>query len=171
MGLPKQGKSETELFELLETFREGDMPWRDGRTWAYVYDPGPEAEAVIKRAFSLYLQENGLDPTVFPSAMHLENEVVGVAVELLHGGEQVVGSFTSGGTESILCAVKAARDFARAERPGSDGARTAAARDGACVVPEGGALPGAHAGDGAGRSRRPSAPIPRRCARRSRPTP
>jgi glutamate/tyrosine decarboxylase-like PLP-dependent enzyme len=93
------------------------MPWRDGRTWAYVYDPGPEAEAVLKRAFTMYLTENGLDPTVFPSAMHMENEVIGIAVDLLHGDDQVVGSFTSGGTESILCAVKAARDWARQERP------------------------------------------------------
>jgi sphinganine-1-phosphate aldolase len=117
MGLPKQGMKERELFEALERYREHDMPWRDGRTWAYIYDPGPEAEAVIKRAFSMYLTENGLDPTVFPSAMHMENDVLGIAVELLHGDDQVVGSFTSGGTESILCAVKAARDWARQERP------------------------------------------------------
>jgi glutamate/tyrosine decarboxylase-like PLP-dependent enzyme len=108
---------EKTLFETLEGYRQNDMPWRDGRTWAYIYDPGPEAEAVIKRAFAMYLTENGLDPTVFPSAMHMENDVIGIAVDLLHGDEHVVGSFTSGGTESILCAVKAARDWARAERP------------------------------------------------------
>lgn len=117
MRLPKQGKGERELFEALERFREDDMPWRSGRTWAYVYDPGPEAEAVIQRAFGLYLTENGLDPTVFPSAMKLENDVIGIAARLLHGDEEVVGSFTSGGTESIFCAVKAARDRAREQRP------------------------------------------------------
>jgi glutamate/tyrosine decarboxylase-like PLP-dependent enzyme len=116
MRLPKQGLGERELFETLERFRADDLPWRTGRTWAYVYDPGPEAEAVIQRAFGMYLTENGLDPTVFPSAMKLENDVLGIAVGLLHGDEQVVGSFTSGGTESILCAVKAARERARAER-------------------------------------------------------
>jgi glutamate/tyrosine decarboxylase-like PLP-dependent enzyme len=108
---------EKTIFETLEGYRQNDMPWRDGRTWAYIYDPGPEAEAVIKRAFTMYLTENGLDPTVFPSAMHMENDVIGIAVDLLHGDEHVVGSFTSGGTESILCAVKAARDWARALRP------------------------------------------------------
>ncbi len=117
MGLPKKGRDESELFATLEQYRRDDMPWRDGRTWAYIYDPGPEAEAVIKRAFTAYLTENGLDPTVFPSAMHLENDVIGIAVDLLHGDDQVVGSFTSGGTESIFCAVKAARDLARQERP------------------------------------------------------
>jgi glutamate/tyrosine decarboxylase-like PLP-dependent enzyme len=117
MRLPKQGRRESELFEILERFREGDMPWRNGRTWAYVYDPGPEAEAVIKRAFAAYLTENGLDPTVFPSAMRMENEVIGIAADLLHGDAAAVGSFTSGGTESIFCAVKAARDYARERRP------------------------------------------------------
>jgi sphinganine-1-phosphate aldolase len=115
--LPKQGQGERDLFETLEGFREDDLPWRTGRTWAYVYDPGPEAEAVIQRAFAMYLTENGLDPTVFPSALKLENDVIGIAVDLLHGDEHVVGSFTSGGTESILCAVKAARDRARERQP------------------------------------------------------
>jgi glutamate/tyrosine decarboxylase-like PLP-dependent enzyme len=50
--------------------------------------------------------------------MKLENDVMGIAVGLLHGDDEVVGSFTSGGTESILCAVKAARDRAREQRPG-----------------------------------------------------
>ncbi len=116
MPIPERGLSEEQLFEILDRYREHDMPWRDGRTWAYIYDPGPEAEAVIKRAFTMYLTENGLDPTVFPSALQLENEVIAIARDILHGDEQVVGNFTSGGTESIICAVKAARDFARAER-------------------------------------------------------
>ncbi len=102
----------------LERFRQEDMPWRDGRTWAYVYDPGHEAEAVIKEAFASYLTENALDPTVFPSALRMENEVVAMAASHLAGDAGVVGNFTSGGTESIILAVKAARDFARAQRPG-----------------------------------------------------
>jgi hypothetical protein len=34
------------------------MPWRDGRTWAYIYDPGRDAEEVIKQAYMMYLTEN-----------------------------------------------------------------------------------------------------------------
>jgi glutamate/tyrosine decarboxylase-like PLP-dependent enzyme len=117
MQIPEHGLGREELFARLEGYREGDMPWRDGRTWAYVYDPGPEAEDVVKTAFSMYLSENGLDPTVFPSALRLETEVIDMARAHLRGDEQVVGSFTSGGTESIMLAVKAARDFARAHRP------------------------------------------------------
>lgn len=117
MRIPERGLGRQELFERLEAYGKDDMPWRNGRTWAYVYDPGPEAEEVIKRAFTLYLTENGLDPTVFPSALRMETEVVSMAASHLNGDDEVVGSFTSGGTESILLAVKAARDRARALRP------------------------------------------------------
>jgi glutamate/tyrosine decarboxylase-like PLP-dependent enzyme len=117
MRMPKEGWSESELFERMEAYRVNDMPWRDGRTWAYIYDPGREAEDVIKRAYMMFLTENGLDPTVFPSTLRFENEVVAMAAAHLNGDENVVGSFTSGGTESIMLAVKAARDYAREKRP------------------------------------------------------
>jgi glutamate/tyrosine decarboxylase-like PLP-dependent enzyme len=117
MRIPLRGLSREQLFAELESYRAGDVPWREGRVWAYVYDPGPDAERVIKDAFVSYLSENGLDPTAFPSALRLENDVVAMARAHLHGDDAVVGNFTSGGTESILCAVKAARDFARATRP------------------------------------------------------
>jgi sphinganine-1-phosphate aldolase len=53
---------------------------------------------------------NGLDPTAFPSLLAMENALVGAAAGLLGGGEPAVGSVTSGGTESLILAVKAARD-------------------------------------------------------------
>jgi glutamate/tyrosine decarboxylase-like PLP-dependent enzyme len=117
MEIPKRGWSRDQVFEQLERFREHDTPWREGRTWAYVYDPGREAEEVIKDAFSSYLSENGLDPTAFPSALQMENEVIAMAARHLNGDADVVGNFTSGGTESIMLAVKAARDQAREQRP------------------------------------------------------
>ena len=118
MKIPKRGWSREQIFEQLERFRENDTPWREGRTWAYVYDPGREAEAVIKDAFVSYLSENGLDPTAFPSALQMENDVVSMAARHLNGDADVVGNFTSGGTESIMLAVKAARDWAREHRRG-----------------------------------------------------
>ena len=117
MQIPRRGWSRNQIEKRLEEFRVNDTPWREGRTWAYVYDPGPEAEAVIKDAFTSYLGENGLDPTAFPSALQMENEVVAMAIDHLRGDENAVGTFTSGGTESLILAVKAARDFARENRP------------------------------------------------------
>jgi sphinganine-1-phosphate aldolase len=101
----------SEILGRLESLRANDLPTHGGRTWAYVYDSGlSEIDELASRAYMAYMSVNGLDPTVFPSLVRLENDVVSAAADLLHGDEQVVGTFTSGGTESCMLAVKAARD-------------------------------------------------------------
>jgi len=100
-----------EVLSRLEALRLNDLPTHGGRTWAYVYDSGlPEVDELASRAYLAYLPVNGLDPTVFPSLLRLENDVVAAAAALMHGDAGVVGTFTSGGTESCMLAVKAARD-------------------------------------------------------------
>ena len=58
-----------------------------------------------------------MDPTTFPSTMQMERQVVRITAELLQGDQEVVGHVTTGGTESIMLAVKTARDWARKNRP------------------------------------------------------
>ncbi len=114
--MPERGWSRERVMETLNAFRQGDLDWRGGRTFAYVYDGGKEAEEVCKEAFVSFMKENALDPTVFPSLLKIENDLIAIACAHLNAPEGAVGSFTSGGTESILCAIKAARDLARVER-------------------------------------------------------
>ncbi len=38
----------TDIFAQLEAMKANDAPWRTGRTFAYVYDAGPDVEAVAK---------------------------------------------------------------------------------------------------------------------------
>ena len=73
-----------------------------------VYDGGPEVREVAERAASLYLHENALNTKAFPSLRDIQSEVVGWTGSLLNGPDTVSGFLTSGGTESILVAVKAA---------------------------------------------------------------
>jgi len=105
----------------IEARREGigarDRDWRSGRVFGYVYQDGRDAREIGALAYTRFLTENALDPTVFPSALRFENDLLALAATHLHGDPDAVGSFTSGGTESILLAVKAARDHARATRP------------------------------------------------------
>lgn len=115
--IPETGLAEDEVFRRLTEFGRTDVPWRDGRTFAYIYDAGPEVERVAKRAYMQYLTENALDPTAYPSLRRMENELVAMAAAHLGGDANVVGNFTTGGTESIILAVKAARDRLRARRP------------------------------------------------------
>ncbi|CAN5498754.1 aminotransferase class V-fold PLP-dependent enzyme [soil metagenome] len=101
----------TDVLAALEKMREHDLPTHGGRTLAYVYDSGlAEADEVGRTALASYASSNGLDPTAFPSLLQMENELVGHAARLLDAPDTVVGSVTSGGTESILLAVQTARD-------------------------------------------------------------
>lgn len=118
MRIPDKGQSPEAVFEQVESFRVNDLPWRSGRAFSYVYSAGETIEAVGKRAYTAYLTENGLDPTAFQSLLRFENEVVSMCIDHLGGDADCVGSFTSGGTESILLAVKAARDAFFEAKPG-----------------------------------------------------
>ncbi len=117
MHIPETGRSREEIMQALEAYKAGDLPWKSGRVMAYVYDPGREVYDTARDAYMMFLSESGLDPTTFPSAMRLEREVVRMIINLVRGDEEVVGNMTSGGTESILLAMKTARDWARATRP------------------------------------------------------
>jgi glutamate/tyrosine decarboxylase-like PLP-dependent enzyme len=100
----------------LEAKRRDDVRWADGRTFGMIYDGGPAVHEVAERAARLYLHENALNTKAFPSLGAIQSEVVGWTADLLHGSESTAGFLTSGGTESILCAVLAARERAADER-------------------------------------------------------
>ncbi|MET8339173.1 aspartate aminotransferase family protein [Streptosporangium canum] len=108
MSLPEKGRDIEELLAEISRLKQDDLPVRGGKVTAYVYDTGrPEVHEAAARAYFEMLEVNTLDPTAFPSVVEMERQVVGAVAELLGGGS---GIFTSGGTESIMLAVKAARD-------------------------------------------------------------
>ncbi len=103
------------VLDTLRGLRDADPPTHGGHVLSYVYDPGrPDLDELAARAARLFQPVNGLDPTTFRSVARLERDVVAFARDVLHGDSEVVGAVTSGGTESCLLAVKAARDAWRA---------------------------------------------------------
>lgn len=95
----------------LRALRAQDPPTHGGRVLSYIYDSGrADLDELTARAAELFLPVNGLDPTTFASVATLERDLVRFGREILHGDGDVVGSVTSGGTESCLLAVKSARD-------------------------------------------------------------
>src|SRR5581483_885628 len=115
-ALPETGTPWPALQAEMDAYAQGDVRWRDGKTAVYVFNAGPDVERVQKEAYVRFMSENGLGPAAFPSLKRMEDEVVGFALELLHAPPGAAGTITSGGTDSIAMAVKAARDFARKER-------------------------------------------------------
>lgn len=116
--LPGRGTSGEQLLAEMEALRASDANWKEGRIWSLVYYPGEEVYDLLKKAYTMFFSENGLNPGAFPSLRKFETEVVAMAADLLGGGPGAAGTMTSCGTESIMMAVKTYRDRARAERPG-----------------------------------------------------
>ncbi len=114
--IPPQGRNQDELLAELESMRDGDARWKDGRVFSLVYHAGDEFSDFLKRAHNTFFSENALNPMAFPSLRRMERDVVRMTASMLRGGPDVVGTMTSGGTESILLAVKTYRDRARARR-------------------------------------------------------
>lgn len=122
--LPETGADETQILEWLKQQREREKPaWAQGRVSGTVYHGGDEHSRFLSQVYALHSQSNPLHADLFPSTVHFESEIVKMTARLLHGDpshpdpeQQVVGTVTSGGTESILLAMKTYRDWARTEK-------------------------------------------------------
>ena len=101
-----------DMFEFNEDADEPQAKTEPGITEINT-DSLKKKDAIIQMFFHAFMHENALNPMVFPSLKQFETEVVAMVANMLHGDGDVVGSVTSGGTESILMAVKTYRDRAR----------------------------------------------------------
>ena len=117
MCIPSQGRNAQSLLTEMAAFADEDVDYRGGRTWSLVYFVDDKHSKLLKDAYNLYFSTNALNPMAFRSLRKMEAEVVQMTASLLNGPDSCVGSMTSGGTESILLAVKACRDRARRRWP------------------------------------------------------
>src|SRR6202451_1307963 len=119
--MPAQGLPRDEVMAQLLAMKQEDQDWRGGRVFSLVYSAGDDVHELLSDALSLYSAENGLNVLAFPSIGTMQHDIVSNTATLLGAddpasGGGVEGYLTSGGTESILPAVKTARDVARADR-------------------------------------------------------
>ncbi len=123
------GRDPAAVLARLRELRSHDAPTHGGRLFSYVYDSGlPRLDRLAGEAAELARPLNGLDPTAFPSIAAMERDLVNFTRRALNGHRRplqgpVVGSVTSGGTESCLLAVKTARDIWRRAGRGRELAR------------------------------------------------
>ena len=115
--LPRKGRDREDLLAEMQAARQQDIHWQEGKAFSLVFEAGEDVLELLKEAYGMFFSENGLNPTAFPSLRKFETEVIAMAAGLLGGDAQVAGNMTSGGTESILLAVKTARDWARLHHP------------------------------------------------------
>ncbi|MCS6983742.1 MAG: aminotransferase class V-fold PLP-dependent enzyme [Leptospiraceae bacterium] len=121
-SLPPKGLAREEIWKLLSQMQQTEMGWQKGLASGAVYHGSPEHIALLNEAYSLFSQVNPLHFDLWPSASKMESEIISMAAHLFTENlspeekEEICGSITSGGTESIILAMKAYRDQAREER-------------------------------------------------------
>ncbi len=115
--LPAAGRSKDEILAEMEALCEIEKPrWQDGYASGAVYHGDAEHIAFLNRVYALNSQSNPLHSDLWPSATKYEAEIVSMVAHLLGAdatGDEICGTLSSGGTESILLAMKAYRDWAR----------------------------------------------------------
>jgi glutamate/tyrosine decarboxylase-like PLP-dependent enzyme len=111
--LPAKGRSAAAILDELDAMQAEDVDWKSGRAFSLAYYPGPDAYALGGEACARFQSSNALNTAAFPSLRRMQAEVVAMMADLLNGDSEAAGFMTSGGTESILLAVKAARERGR----------------------------------------------------------
>ncbi|HYH96839.1 MAG TPA: aspartate aminotransferase family protein, partial [Hyalangium sp.] len=124
--LPAQGRPQEEVLRELEQLEAREQGrWKEGRVSGAVYHGAEGHIAFVNRVYSLHSQSNPLHADLWPSATKFEAEVVAMTASMLgaeeanagkSSEEHICGSLSSGGTESIMLAMKTYRDQAHATR-------------------------------------------------------
>lgn len=124
-ALPAEALPREQVLAILEELRQKEQArWQSGYASGAVYHGGDEHIDFLAEAYRSQSQSNPLHPDLWPSAAKFEAEVVAMTASMLSGddvpkhrrGQTVAGAVSTGGTESILLAMLAYRDWARAER-------------------------------------------------------
>lgn len=115
--IPTTPRDKETLLEEMSAYRENDAKWEDARTWSMVYHVDDAHTSFLKKAHNMFFSENALNPMAFKSLKRMETEIVDMTSMMLGGDAETSGTLTSGGTESILLAVKCYRDRARKLKP------------------------------------------------------
>ena len=123
-SLPATGRSRDDILSEMREIQSLEAGrWSEGFASGAVYHGDPDHIAFMNDVYALNSQANPLHSDLWPSATKYEAEVVSMVASMLHGGAgsdgsapDVCGTVSSGGTESILLAMKTYRDQARADR-------------------------------------------------------
>ncbi len=118
-SLPATGIDQEAIVGWMEEMRAAEQDrWQEGLVSGAVYHGGAEHIDFLNEVYALNSQSNPLHADVWPSNTKYEAEIVAMTAQMLGArqAEGVCGTVSSGGTESILLAMKTYRDWARQEK-------------------------------------------------------
>ncbi|KAI9190591.1 pyridoxal phosphate-dependent transferase, partial [Polychytrium aggregatum] len=114
LTLPTEGLTDGVLRGELRRYKglESDE-WKSGKISGAIYHSVESLNQLTTETYGMFGLANPLHPEVFPSVRKMEAEVIAMVLNMHHAPAEACGSVTSGGTESLLMAVKTYRDMAR----------------------------------------------------------
>ena len=118
--LPEKGRNQEDILrELRAIAAHEDARWETGQISGSYYHAGKEHFAFLNQVYGLFSHVNILQRDMCPSGTKFEAEIVAMTARMLHGDavkapDEVVGTVTSGGSESIMLPMLAYREQARA---------------------------------------------------------
>jgi sphinganine-1-phosphate aldolase len=116
--IPAVGRDHVDILRDMESMRAlEESHWKDGFISGAVYHGDQEHIDFLNQVYAINSQSNPLHADVWPSANKFESEIVAMTGNMLGGeGQDVCGTLSSGGTESIMLAMKTYRDWAREKK-------------------------------------------------------
>ena len=112
--IPERGYAREEILREMERLQAIEAArWQAGKVSGAVYHGDSEHIELMNRVYALHSQSNPLHADIWPSTTKFEAEIVAMTARMLNAPEGACGTVTSGGTESILLAMKTYRDWAR----------------------------------------------------------
>ena len=110
--LPAEGVARAELLGELDSLgKDGEKDWGKGGVSGGLYNCSEDLTDLNTEVYRRFLWSNPLHPAVFPNIRKMEAEVVRWCCRLFNGGAESCGTMTSGGTESIMLAMRVYRDI------------------------------------------------------------
>jgi len=113
---PEKGIEWEKVKEKLVEFRALDVSDELGRLNIYCHKGSEELEKIRGEAYAIFAHSNAFLTKYMDGMGNMESEVLRMALEILHGQENGCAFITTGGTESIFCAMHTAREWAKVER-------------------------------------------------------
>ncbi len=116
-AIPEIGRDKKDILAEMQSLHDIESSkWEDGFVSGAVYHGDQEHIDFLNKVYAINSQSNPLHSDIWPSTSKFEAEIIAMTAQMLGAGEtedSIVGTVTSGGTESILLAMKSYRDYAR----------------------------------------------------------
>ncbi|KAI5689814.1 Pyridoxaldependent decarboxylase conserved domain [Leishmania braziliensis] len=119
LTLPKESRSEAEVLQLVtQLHKDLDLSYEEGGFSGTVYHGGTSYTAFINDVMAIFQWSNPLHSDIFGATRKMEAEIVSMVLHMFNGHllPDAGGAVTSGGTESIMMALKTYRDWGRKTR-------------------------------------------------------